>query len=136
MGKITPWKKEELDFLIENYNNMKATEISKLLGKSVSGVYHKASRLGIKRRGGDREARYYTVGGYLRYSAVNHNYFVHRKVMEDYLGRPLESWEIVHHKDGDKLNNDISNLELHTRRTHMLEHNETRVRDELGRFVS
>jgi len=36
----------------------------------------------------------------------------HRYVMEQHLGRYLLPTEYVHHKDGNKLNNDISNLEL------------------------
>jgi hypothetical protein len=36
----------------------------------------------------------------------------HRLVMEQHIGRYLENHEIVHHKDGNSLNNDISNLEL------------------------
>lgn len=36
----------------------------------------------------------------------------HRLVMEQTLGRFLEEHEIVHHKDGNRQNNDISNLEL------------------------
>ena len=36
----------------------------------------------------------------------------HRYVMEQYLGRPLSRYEIVHHKDGNKRNNDINNLEV------------------------
>lgn len=32
--------------------------------------------------------------------------------MEQYLGRPLQSKEVVHHIDGNKQNNDISNLML------------------------
>jgi hypothetical protein len=36
----------------------------------------------------------------------------HRYVMEQYLGRKLNIKEIVHHKDGDGLNNVISNLEI------------------------
>lgn len=36
----------------------------------------------------------------------------HRRIMSDHMGRRLESWETVHHKDGDKLNNTLENLEL------------------------
>ena len=41
--------------------------------------------------------------------------YEHRYVMEVHLGRALAKNEIVHHIDGDKLNNDIDNLQLMTR---------------------
>ena len=43
-----------------------------------------------------------------------HNNYVlkHRLVMENFIGRYLLPNEIVHHKDGDKANNKISNLVL------------------------
>jgi hypothetical protein len=46
----------------------------------------------------------------------------HRYVLEDYLGRPLEAFEIVHHIDGDGLNNRIENLELCSRSAHTKYH--------------
>lgn len=39
----------------------------------------------------------------------------HRQVMETILGRKLKKGETVHHKDGNKLNNNPNNLELWTK---------------------
>lgn len=36
----------------------------------------------------------------------------HRLVMSEHLGRPLLTKENVHHKDGNRQNNKLSNLEL------------------------
>lgn len=54
--------------------------------------------------------------GYLRYTKGRKR--VHRVVMEQHLGRELEAHEEVHHKDGDKRNNNIKNLELLTKSDH------------------
>jgi len=48
--------------------------------------------------------------------------YLHRIVMEEYLDRKLESWEIVHHIDMIKINNDLSNLWLCNDSTHEKAH--------------
>jgi HNH endonuclease len=47
---------------------------------------------------------------------------LHRVIVEEHLGRPLTSNEVVHHIDHDPLNNDISNLQVMTRAEHCVYH--------------
>lgn len=46
----------------------------------------------------------------------------HRVIMERHLGRRLEDYEIVHHRDGNKSHNDIKNLEVMTQSDHARHH--------------
>ena len=74
--------------------------------------------------------------------------FEHRLVAERYLLTPENSVEIngkrylspeyvVHHKDMNRLNNDISNLEVIEKGQHVSLHNKLspRAKDSLGRFI-
>ncbi len=56
----------------------------------------------------------------------------HRIIMEKYLGRELDSDEIVHHIDGDGKNNKLENLKLMNRESHARLH--TTERWEQGIF--
>ena len=46
----------------------------------------------------------------------------HRLVMEKHIGRKLERWEEVHHIDGNKHNNALSNLYLIDKKNHSRSH--------------
>ena len=46
----------------------------------------------------------------------------HRVIVEKNIGRRLEPWEVVHHKDGNPSNNEISNLEVIEFGSHTAEH--------------
>lgn len=46
----------------------------------------------------------------------------HRYVMEEYLGRRLGIDEVVHHINGDKIDNQLENLEVMSRAEHTIHH--------------
>jgi hypothetical protein len=62
--------------------------------------------------------------------------YEHVVVMMEYLGRPLYPTEVVHHRNGNRADNRIENLESITPEEHQRHHADTtRERDSLGRFI-
>lgn len=69
-------------------------------------------------------------GGYYVYTQPpNTKKFVHVLLYEQYLGRKLREGELVHHKNGNKLDNRIENLELMQKSDHMRLHINKRYKE-------
>ena len=59
------------------------------------------------------------ASGYRIISRVGHGHlYEHRVVAQQMIGRPLEKDEVVHHKDGNRLNNSPDNLVVMKRKEH------------------
>lgn len=116
--KSINWTKEILDYLNAHYKDG-ARPIAKKFNIPITAVNKKAQDLGLKVIPKDS---YICSGGYRVLGKSNERKAEHRAVMEKFLGRKLYSSEIVHHIDGDKLNNDIKNLKLVSRKEHIAIH--------------
>lgn len=77
-----------------------------------------------RKKNGDIRRGTGKTGGYIKLGGRHE----HRVVMEEMIGRPLRSDEIVHHTDEVKFNNDPSNLVLTNRADHGRHHNTGRKR--------
>ena len=64
--------------------------------------------------------------GYREIKVNNENKKEHRIIMEMHIGRKLLETEDVHHKNGDKLDNRISNLDIISHSDHTIHHNKER----------
>lgn len=108
---------------------LSSTEMSPIIGKSAKAIQKLMLKWNLKRIGRgarDGERNYFWNGGctidkngYRLVYRPDHPFAVggryvreHRLVMECHLQRYLLPTEVVHHKDGNRANNAIENLEL------------------------
>lgn len=113
------WTTELKQYVKDNYPTLGAVPIATKLNISEYAVHKMAQTLNVQYKPKDE---YVCSQGYKMIGKSHNRKAEHRLVMEEHLGRELSSNEIVHHIDGNKLNNDISNLVLTTRSQHIEEH--------------
>ena len=114
------WTEEILDYMRDQYKNG-ARPIANKFKIPITAINKKAQELGLKYEPKDS---YIDMQGYRVNGKSNNRQYEHREVMEKHLERKLTSREVVHHIDGDKLNNDIDNLVITNRADHMDIHRE------------
>ena len=148
------WSKEDTDFLIQNYNSMSAIDLRRAFpNRSLDAIRKKARKAGLyvdKRmefmnrsavrqrensanwKGGKRK----TAKGYIQVLQKGHpradkaGYVMeHILVWERETGIPVRPGFAIHHLDGNKQNNDISNLCLMKFSAHSTYHNLHRKKD-------
>ena len=117
------WCGEEFELTDYQRSDMRlGRDKLKFCGYKCQNQWHRATfNAEIARRGRHkiRAARLdETSTGYRKFYGKHE----HRVIAAKMLGRELTSKEIVHHKDGDKRNNDPSNLEVMDRAEHALWH--------------
>jgi hypothetical protein len=82
-----------------------------------SGIAHSGVNNASYKRG-----YFLNSSGYKKIRVGDTYKYEHRYMVEQSLGRELTSDEDVHHKDGNKLNNVLSNLEVLTKKEHAIKH--------------
>lgn len=116
-GKTQQWIADELQ------NTLDPRVTAKLIYKVCKKHKIQCQRTGPRSGEGHpswKGGRTINKDGYVEIYSPEHPYrrkhtpyvLEHRLVMEDHIGRYLKREEVVHHRDNDKQNNDISNLEL------------------------
>lgn len=97
MEKFKMLEKDNLIFNVGNKGNIQ------ILGSERNGIIKTFSEIDFSRTGGHVGKRYLST----------HGQYVHRLVAEAWIGEIPEGYE-VNHKDGNKTNNEISNLKIVT----------------------
>lgn len=81
----------------------------------------------------EKGAGHITANGYMLHGGATKGKLKHRSLAEDAIGRPLPRGAVVHHVDGDKLNNAPSNLVIcQSQKYHALLHIRQHAYDACG----
>ncbi len=103
IGKIKERKFSEITFMRKEQN----TKISQGMRNSK-----------LLKRKKAKAKRWKNRKGYIYISKNGQTKPEHRLVMEKFLNRPLQNWEIIHHRNGIKDDNCIKNLQVVLKKSH------------------
>lgn len=147
-----------MEKLSRMYPYLSNEDLSKILSRNINSIQHKANRLKLKKdkevnsiiRGKSREGekccnwkggRKITNKGYVQILKKGYigtdcggYIFEHRYIMEQFIGRHLNSGEVVHHKNGNKQDNIIENLALMKNGEHTILHHKGVIRSKSVRM--
>ena len=105
--------------IFSHHHPLRCQSCSCRLAGKVRGLNAAGHKNGVWKGGRHRQGHYIVVWVSKEdffYSMANHHSYVpeHRLMMAKHLGRCLHRWEIVHHKNHNKDDNRIENLQLVT----------------------
>lgn len=132
INQYKSWSRKEIEYLIQEYPWETQPVIEKKLRRNWLAIQAKACKLGILRERtcdniikiGDHYFNYFiNKAGYriITNKKLNiHGVLEHRYVWETYKNKRIPYGGIIHHKNGDQLDNRISNLELVTLKDHWI----------------
>lgn len=115
------WTSEDDAFIRENYGILGVKKCAIHLGRTPGSVANRACRIGCGRmKGKTLVARKHR--GYIQIAIGSYRAQLHRLIAEMVLGRPLSKGEVVHHKNGNTLDNRPENIEVLTVAEHQRRH--------------